>query len=229
MANQNNGFIYSDNNNFKSEADSARADYFSLYNQGLNTKYETDIDALYDKIMNFGNFSYDMEKDQLFQMYKSQYQRQGAANAKDAMGRAAANSGGYASSYAQTSANKAYQQSMNDLSNKALDTYSNAYSRFNNDYNQLLNKYSVASDMNSAQQNKYYTQLGAANSYANNAYNLYQDDYVNQYNQFSDNRNFNANQLAAQRQQQNWQNEFNQQKSYNDASYELAKKKYGVG
>lgn len=222
-------FNYSDNNGFKRMSDKAAADYYALYNQGADRQYETDVNALYDRIMNFGDFSYDMEKDKLFQLYKAQYQREGTANARDAMGRAAANSGGYASSYAQTSANKAYQQSMDELSNKALDTYSAAYSRYNSDYNQLLNKYSTASDMNSAQQNKYYAQLGAADSFANNAYKLYQDDYNNQYNKFTDDRNFNANQIAAQRSQKNWQNEFNQQKSYNDASYELAKKKYGVG
>lgn len=209
-------FQYEDKWNYKKTAENEYSALMNLYNNGPNTKYQTDVDSLYDQIMNYGDFSYDMEKDRLFQLYKNKYVREGKLAAKDQMGVAAANSNGYGSSYAQTASNQAYQNSMNALSEKAVDTYQNAYNNFQNDFSNLMNRYSMAADMNSAEQNKYYSQLNAQNAYYQNSYNTYRDDYNMQYSQFTDNRNYNATERANKQAQSNWEREYQLKNKYGE-------------
>lgn len=202
-------FTYNDANGYLAGRDSTLQKYMGMLNQGFQSSFKSDVDALYDKIMNYGDFSYDAEKDQLFQLYKQQYQAKGEKNMKNQLGTAAARSGGYNSSYAQSSAQQAYQESMNELNDKAVETYANAYQNWQNEYNNVLERYSLASQAQQAEENSYYNEMNSQLNAFNTFNSLYSDDRSNQYNQWSDELQ------TAQTNVNNAQNQLNWVKEYN--------------
>ena len=153
-------------------------------------KYYGDVSKLFNEVMNQKQFSYDPKEDMLFQAYKRQYQNQGGRAMKNQMGAAAALSGGYNSSAAQTSAQAAYQNFMNALSEKAAETYQNALDMYRYDRQNTVDKFNTALDMNSTGNDAYFRQTDARAQSMSNAYNAYNDDRNFGYNQYSDNRNY---------------------------------------
>jgi hypothetical protein len=189
------GFTYdTKNSNIYKAYTTAKSTFNDIANNskkyGYN-KYQSDVDSLYDAVMNYGDFSYDMEKDQLFQMYKQQYQSQGNTAMRNQMGISTAKSGGYNSSVAQTSAQSVYQNYMDALSEKAADTYQNAYDMWNTEYNNKLNQYNSAVSANEASNSNYWNLYNAAQTQKNTAYDAYQDDKNFKYTKWNDNRNYN--------------------------------------
>lgn len=82
-------------------------------------------------------FSYDPEGDPLYRAAKDQYLRQGRRAMEDSMGRAAALSGGYASSYAQTLGNQAYDDSLSRLAELLPNYYEKARSAYDSETGKL--------------------------------------------------------------------------------------------
>ena len=204
-------FSYNNKNGYQTAWNKANNAYNNwLENPSANglNKYIGDVDELFASIMNQEKFSYDPQRDQLFQMYKQQYQNQGIRAMNNQMGVAAAATGGYNSSVGQTSAQNTYQTYMNELSNKAAETYQNALDMHKYKQQNLLDKYNVASDMNNASNEQYWQQTNALGQKAQNAYNIFNDDRSFQYNKFSDNRGFWQNQQTAAQNQVNWEKEF---------------------
>lgn len=81
-------------------------------------------------------FSYDVESDPVYSAYKKQYAREGRRATQDALGSAAAATGGIASSYATAAASQASDYYASQLSDKVPELYQNAYSRYLNELNQ---------------------------------------------------------------------------------------------
>lgn len=212
-------------NNYKSAYD----DYINFYNNpeanGFNA-YINDVTDLYDQVMNQEKFSYDPQKDQLFQMYKKQYQAQGNRAMQNQMGAAAANSGGYNSSAAQTSAQNTFQTYMNDLSQKASETYKNSLDMYKYNQQNLLDRYNIARDMNNSGNDAYWKQLDAKNQMQSNAYNLFQDDKTFKYNQFVNDRDYWTGRIDAAQGQINFDNDYTQTEKWNKKNYNLTKKGY---
>ena len=75
-------------------------------------------------------FSYDPGTDPLYQNARDQYVRLGRQAMEDTMGQAAALSGGYASSYAQTQGQRAYDQRLDRLAELLPDYYDRARSAY---------------------------------------------------------------------------------------------------
>ena len=71
--------------------------------------------ALYDDMTSREPFSYDPEEDAAFARYAKMYRQKGRAAMEDTMGQTAALTGGYASSYAETAGQQAYERYMQEL------------------------------------------------------------------------------------------------------------------
>lgn len=209
-------FNYNDAAGYKERSENAFNDWNDLYSgQGKanfdasQQKLQTTVDDLFDQIMNYGDFSYDQEKDQLFQIYKQQYLSAGAGAMKNQLASASANTGGYNNSYAQQSAQQAYNNTMNGLSDKAIELRANALTNWQNEYNQIQDRYNLVNNQKAAEESSYYNKLNAAN----NAYNVfntaYKDDYNNQYGLWSDNRNAAQTRVNNAQSQVNWANDYN--------------------
>lgn len=215
--------------NLDTAYNTAYSDYTNFYNNPEANGYNAninDVRSLYDQVMSQEKFSYDPQKDQLFQMYKQQYNAQGNRAMNNQMGIAAANSGGYNSSVAQTSAQSTFHGYMDELSEKASQTYQNALDMYKYKQQNLLDKYKVAKDMNDSGNDAYWKQLDAKQQNMYNAYTAWQDDKNFQYNQYSDDRSY-WQQFGQNAQTQiNWQKDFDQTEKWGKKNYNLNKKAY---
>ena len=129
-----------------------------------------EIDNLRQKYLARGDFSfnYDPNTDSAYQDYAKMMRTQGSLAMEDAMGKAAASTGGYGNSYAQTIGQQTYQNYANDIS-AAQSTfedraYDRALAKFNSEENSILSKMGMLEDRESADK--------AA----------WEEDYLNDYN-----------------------------------------------
>ncbi len=76
------------------------------------------------------DFRYDPDADPLYRAARDQYARQGRRAMEDTLGRTAALSGGYASSYAQSQASRAYGEQLDRLAALLPDYYDRARSAY---------------------------------------------------------------------------------------------------
>ena len=137
-----------------SEATSAAAEKLESINAAkpsdFTSKYDDELQALYEKIAGREKFSYDPGKDAAFQQYTDQYTRQGRAAMEDTMGKTAALSGGYASSYAQTAGQQTYQGYLQQLYDLLPQLQANAQSQYNREGEALTNQYDLLKDQDTA-------------------------------------------------------------------------------
>lgn len=101
------------------------------------------LDSLGDtinQIMNKEKFSYDLNGDALYQQYKDQYTTQGKLAMMDTMGQAAAMTGGYGNSYAQSAGQQAYQGYLQGLNDKIPELYQLALNQYNQEVQDLYDR-----------------------------------------------------------------------------------------
>lgn len=110
---------------------------------GYVSPYEDQIKDILDKILNREDFSYDLNGDALYQQYKDQYANMGNMAMMDTMGQAAAMTGGYGNSFAQTSGQQAYQGYLQQLNNRIPELYQLALDKYNADGRELQDIYSL--------------------------------------------------------------------------------------
>ncbi len=101
-------------------------------------RYDETIQDLLKQILNREAFSYDPERDQLYSQYRKQYTREGDRAQQNAIGAAAAASGGIPSSYAATAAAQAGDYYAAQMTDKIPELYQLAYNKYMNDYNMKL-------------------------------------------------------------------------------------------
>lgn len=142
-----------------------------------------------DKINNREKFSYDLNGDALYQQYKDQYMNQGKLAMQDTMGQAAAMTGGYGNSYAQTVGNQAYQGYLSKLNEVVPELYQMALNQYNQEGQDMKDMYSM---LNSAYENEYGEYRDEVSDWENEQNRLDQNYYNESqldYSKFSDNRN----------------------------------------
>lgn len=110
-------------------------------------------DANTSKLENMKDFTYDVNGDALYQQYKDQYVNQGKLAMMDTMGQAAAMTGGYGNSYAQSVGQQAYQGYLQQLNDKIPELYKLALDKYNSEKDNLYR-------MNDLYQNLFTTEYG---------------------------------------------------------------------
>lgn len=93
---------------------------------------------LMEKQLRRPGFSYDPTHDALYQGMKNEYVRQGKRAMSDAMGRASAMSGGYASSYAESLGQQAYAEQLGKLSEMIPELYDRARKDYDAETERLM-------------------------------------------------------------------------------------------
>lgn len=131
-------------------------------NYTYTPQYDTQINELFNKLLNRESFSYDAETDPLYKMYREQYINQGRLAMQDTMGQAAALTGGYGSSYSQAVGQQQYDAYLQKLNGVVPELYQLAYSRYQDEGDELKDQYNMymakdAQDYDRAQIN--YAQL----------------------------------------------------------------------
>ena len=100
---------------------------------GYVSRWQSQIDALTDAILGRDPFSYDKNKDPLYQQYKESYTRGGQRGMQDTLAQVSARTGGLASSYAEYAAQQTYNNYMAQLADKVPELQQLAYSMYMDD------------------------------------------------------------------------------------------------
>ena len=116
---------------------------------------QTDYQAVIDEIISRQDFDYDINADALYHHYKDQYAAQGKLAMLDTMGQAAANTGGYGNSYAQTAGQQAYQSYLQKVNEVIPQLYNLAYARYDRQTEDLYDRYNMLKSQNDSEYGKY--------------------------------------------------------------------------
>jgi hypothetical protein len=159
--------------------------------------WQNQLTDVINKIMNGEKFSYDVNGDALYQQYKDQYVKQGQMAMQDAMGQAAAMTGGYGNSYAQSVGQQTYQGYLQQLTDKVPELYQLALDKHNQEKQDLLNQYSLLSDQYNTSYREHrdevsdhYTELDYLTGRADTAWNQEAANRDFAYGLHSDEQNF---------------------------------------
>lgn len=176
------------------------------------SQWQDEINDYLNQIQNRDPFSYDFNSDALYQQYKNNYIQQGQMAMMDTMGQAAAMTGGYGNSYAQTVGQQAYNQQLNQLNNMLPEFYNMAFDRYAYEGQQLkdnLNMYMGLEDQDYGRYMDSYNAWQAERDYlanrydveSTNDYNRYVSDRELAYNQYTADKNLAYDQYNAGREQ----------------------------
>ena len=108
--------------------------------------WQEKADAYLDQYQSRDPFTYDVNKDALYQMYRDMYVQQGQMARMDAMGQVAAMSGGYSNSYAQAAGDQAYNQYLNQLNAIVPELYQMAQDRYDLEGQRMMEMYGIYQD-----------------------------------------------------------------------------------
>ena len=115
----------------------------TLKQEEYKSQWQTQLNDAINKILNREKFSYDLNGDALYQQYKNQYMMQGQQAMMDTMGQAAALTGGYGNSYAQTAGQQAYNSHLQQLNDKIPELYQMALSKYQTEGQDMYDQYSL--------------------------------------------------------------------------------------
>lgn len=150
--------------------------------------YDSQLNDLYEQIVNRDKFKYDLNSDMLYQQYKDQYVNLGQMAMKDTMGQAAALTGGYGSSYGQAVGQQQYDAYLKELNNVIPDLYGMAYDQYQDEGAALMQQYGMLGDMADDEYGKYQDSLNEywrnVDYLKGNADDAYDRGYSNWYNSY---------------------------------------------
>lgn len=150
-----------------------------------SSQYDEQIRALYEQITGRQPFKYDSSTDPLYQQYRQSYIADGERAMRDTMGQAAALTGGYASSYAQSVGQQAYDRYLERLADILPETYGLALDAYNAEGDRLDKELAMTQAMEKSDYdryldslNKHYKDLSLAQDEADAAYSrmIYGDE-----------------------------------------------------
>ena len=176
------------------------------------------------KILNQDKFSYDLNKDALYQQYADQFTTQGNLASMDVMGQAAAMTGGYGNSYAQTAGQQAYQSYLQKLNDVVPELYGMALDQHNQERQALYDQASLMAQMEDQDYGRYRDQLSDyytdLNYLTENARYMSETEYQKALDAFNIKYGAYRDDVADKQ----WQTEFDESKRQYDQQYALSKK-----
>lgn len=131
---------------------------------GYENRYDDQLQDMLDGLLKREDFQYDPEKDLLYSQYKKQFNREGDRAAAEALGSAAAASGGIPSSFAVTAAAQAGNYHASQLTDKIPELYQLAYNKYLADYNMDLTDLDAVRSAEQADYTKYLNELNQWNT-----------------------------------------------------------------
>ena len=148
-------------------------------NPKFSSAYTAEMNNAYNNYKNRPKFEYDMANDALYQQYAKQYKALGNTAMQDTMGQAAQLSGGFGNSYATSAGQQAYNQYMQQLNDKVPELYAQAYDRYNQEGQDLLNQYNLAEGLYNRDYSKYRDTVADNNEKISHLYNIYNTNAAN--------------------------------------------------
>ena len=205
-----------------------------------NSQYAPQITQLYDKMMNRGQFKYDMNADPLYQQYKNSYMNAGKQAMQDTIGNMSALTGGYGNSYAGAAGQQQYQQYLQGLHDVIPTLQQQDYDRYQQEGKDLQNLLAITQGLDETAYGRHRDTVGdwqADRGFAQGAYESAYDreyqDYLNQLNYWQqqgqmENQDYWTGKeydLTKEQADRNWQmaqNEFDLNKTQAERDWEQA-------
>ena len=150
---------------------------FDQERPSYENQYAKQQQALLDAIINRPDFSWSKENDPQWSSYKKSYLREGDRATANALGQAAAASGGRPSTAAVTAATQAGDYYATQLNDIIPTLYQQAYDQYLNEYNMSLQDLNAVNNQEQLDYAKYLDQLGQYNTDRNFAFNQYLSDF----------------------------------------------------
>lgn len=191
--------------------------------------WQDKLNETLQQILNREKFSYDMNGDMLYQQYKDQYTTQGKLAMMDTMGQAAAMTGGYGSSYAQTAGQQAYQGYLQQLNDRIPELYQLALNQYNAEGDKMYEQASLMAQMEDQEYGRYRDQMS---DYYNELNRLTEDArYMseNEYQKALDEFNIQYGAYRDTVGDQQWQAQFDEAKRQYDEQMALSQSKSSSG
>lgn len=154
------------------------------------SQWQSQIDDTMGRILNRKPFQYDVNQDALYQQYKDQYVRNGKLAMQDTMGQAAALTGGYGNSYAQSVGQQTYQGYLTGLTDKIPELYQLALSKYQMDGDALKEQYALLGDREQQDYGRYQDALAAWQNDRNFLSDQYNQERTWDYGKYTDDRNY---------------------------------------
>lgn len=107
---------------------------------------DAELERLYAAITGRPAFSYDPASDPVYNSYAQSYQRRGRLAMRDTVGQAAALTGGYGSSYAQSVGQQQYDSYLQSLGEALPELYGMAWQRYNAEGDALKTAWELAAE-----------------------------------------------------------------------------------
>ena len=146
--------------------------------------FDEELERLYRQLTEQGSFSYDPAADAAYQTYARLYQQGGQAAMADTLGQAAALTGGYGSSYAQTAAQQSYNQYMQQLSALLPELEQQALARHQAEGEALQDKYEATLDAQAQEKAAWEQAYEAWLAEFERSDESYQDAYQRDFDQY---------------------------------------------
>lgn len=186
---------------------------------GYQSTWQSQLNDTLQQILNREDFSYDINGDAMYQQYRDQFVNQGKLASMDAMGHAAALTGGYGNSFAQSAGQQAYQAYLQQLNEVVPELYGMALDQHNQETQDLYTQASLMAQQEDQDYgryrdalNDYYTELDRLTN--ESRYQAEQD-----YSKWADDQSFNYQQYRDQIGDAQWQSEFDENKRRYDQQY----------
>ena len=150
------------------------------------SEYEGALRDAMEKILNQGDFQYRLSGDALYRQYRNQAVKNGQRAMEDTMGRAAALTGGYGSSYAQNVGQQAYAQQLDALGDKIPALYRLAMEQYKLRAQGLQDRYRLLGDAENQAYRRYTDSLNAWQAEADRLMQQYTDTKEEDYGAWRD-------------------------------------------
>ena len=131
-------------------------------------------------------FSYDLNADMLYQQYKNQYMQNGQRAMQDTVGQVSALNGGYASSYAQTAGQQAYNNELGKLNDVIPELYQLAYNKYAREGDEMLKGIELANDAYKTRYDEYRDAMTDWRNDVARAQSMYEDQRDFDYRVYAD-------------------------------------------
>ena len=172
-------------------------------------QYGQQMQEALDAIRKRKKFSYDLNGDALYQQYKDKYVQQGKQAMQDTMGQAAALTGGYGSTYGQAVGQQQYDAYLQQLNDVVPELYQMAYQQYQDEGDRMQQQYGMLGNLADDEYSKYrdaynqwLTERDYAQGNADTAYDRGYNQWLQQWNQFNTDRNYQLEKENADRQYQ---------------------------
>ncbi len=172
--------------------------------------WEAQLQELMERILGREEFRYDLDGDALYRQYRDQAMRDGRLAMQDAVDQAAALTGGYGNTYAQSVGQQAYDRQLEKLSGKIPELYALALDQYRQQSQELQNRYNMLSGQERQDYTRYQDALAA-----------WQQEADRLWQNYTDSRDFDYGAYRDGVEDMQWQQDFDENKRRYDQQWDF--------